>query len=36
MMDEFIRWVKPYLNNLWWNIVMDDGKLDERSLGKWQ
>jgi hypothetical protein len=22
--------------NLWWNIVMDDWNLDEKSLGKWQ
>jgi hypothetical protein len=36
-------WVHPLAktllslaNNLWWNIVMDDWNLDEKSLGKWQ
>ena len=24
------------VNNLWWNIVMDDRNLDEKSLSKWQ
>ena len=24
------------VNNLWWNIVMDDWNLDEKSLDKWQ
>ena len=35
-------WVYPlaknlpsFVNNLWWNIVMDDWNLDEKSLGKW-
>ena len=23
------------VNNLWWNVVMDDWNLDEKSLGKW-
>ena len=37
------RWVHPLawtlpslVNNLWWNIVMDDGGLDENSLNEWQ
>ena len=25
-----------FVSNLWWDIVMDDWKLDEKSLGKWQ
>ena len=36
-------WVHPLtkflpslVSNLWWNIVMDDWKLDENSLCKWQ
>ena len=35
-------WVRPpaktlpsLVNILWWNIVMDDWNLDEKSLGKW-
>jgi hypothetical protein len=24
------------VNNLWWNVVMDDWNLDEKSLVKWQ
>ena len=23
------------VNNLWWNIIMDDCNLDEKSCGKW-
>ena len=23
------------VNNLWWNVVMDDWILDEKSFGKW-
>ena len=37
------RWVHPLaktlpslVNNLWWNSVMGDWNLDEKSLGKWQ
>ena len=26
----------PLVNNLWWNMVMDDWNLDEKSFGKWQ
>jgi len=36
-------WVHPLaqslpslVNNLWWNIVMDDWNLNEESLGEWQ
>ena len=36
-------WVHPLantfpslVNNLWWNIVMKDWKLDDKPLGKWQ
>ena len=36
-------WVHPLaktlpslVNNLWWNIIMDDWDLDEKLLGKWQ
>jgi hypothetical protein len=36
-------WVHPlaknptfYVSNLWWNIVMDDWDMDEKSLGKWR
>ena len=37
MMDEFIPLAKTsHVNNLWWNIVMDDWDPDEKSLGKWQ
>ena len=37
-MDEFTHWPNPYLlfNNLWWNNVMNDWNLDEKSLSKWQ
>ena len=35
-------WIHPFakilpslVSNLWWNVVMDDWKLDEKSLGKW-
>ena len=38
-----IGWVHPLAKtmsslvaNLWWNIVMDDWKLDEKSTGKWR
>ena len=24
------------ISNLWWNIIMDNWKLDEKSLDKWQ
>ena len=24
------------VNNLWWNIVMDDWNFDEKSLGEWK
>ena len=24
-----------FVTNLWWNIVMDDWNVDEKSLGKW-
>ena len=35
-------WVHPLaktlpslVSNFWWNIVMGDGNLDEKSVGKW-
>ena len=38
-MDKFIHWPKTLaslVSNLWWNAIMDDWNLDEKSLGKWQ
>ena len=40
VMDD--KWAHPLakslpslVNNLWWNIIMNDWKLDEKSLGEW-
>ena len=32
----FVKTLPSLVNNLWWNIIMDDGNVDKNSLGKWQ
>ena len=36
IMDDSSIGQNPIINNLWWNIAMDECDLDEKSLGKWQ
>ena len=34
-MEEFIHCPPSLVNNLWWDIIMDDWNMDEKSLDKW-